>query len=171
MAQDDFVSEIFDPTLWQPVTDYSFTDITYHRARDVGAVRIAFHRPEVRNAFRPRTVDELYTSLKAHYPDIGLTTVYRTLDLLVDLGVITRVHADDGTARYGIRRPGISCVVELVCEVCGDRREVELDQLQPLLQAAAAEAEMALTNCSVRLDGICSRCQRKQELPSPRTKH
>lgn len=117
------------------------------------------------------TVDELYTSLKAHYPDIGLTTVYRTLDLLVDLGVITRVHADDGTARYGIRRPGISCVVELVCEVCGDRREVELDQLQPLLQAAAAEAEMALTNCSVRLDGICSRCQRKQELPSPRTKH
>lgn len=64
MAQDDFVSEIFDPTLWQPVTDYSFTDITYHRARDVGAVRIAFHRPEVRNAFRPRTVDELYTALE-----------------------------------------------------------------------------------------------------------
>src|SRR5690606_11264851 len=38
--------------------------ITYHRARDVGAVRIAFHRPEVRNAFRPRTVDELYTALE-----------------------------------------------------------------------------------------------------------
>lgn len=64
MAKDSFVSEIFDPSLWQPVPDYSFKDITYHRARDVGAVRIAFHRPEVRNAFRPQTVDELYTALE-----------------------------------------------------------------------------------------------------------
>lgn len=42
---------------------FEFTDITYHRAREVPAVRIAFDRPEVRNAFRPRTVDELYTAL------------------------------------------------------------------------------------------------------------
>lgn len=58
------VSEIFDPKLWQPVEGCSFQDITYHRAREVGAVRIAFHRPEVRNAFRPQTVDELYTALE-----------------------------------------------------------------------------------------------------------
>jgi naphthoate synthase len=64
MAKNSFVSEIFDPSLWQPVAGYSFEDITYHRARDVGAVRIAFHRPEVRNAFRPQTVDELYTALE-----------------------------------------------------------------------------------------------------------
>ncbi|HEY6726194.1 MAG TPA: 1,4-dihydroxy-2-naphthoyl-CoA synthase [Polyangiaceae bacterium] len=64
MEKDSFVSEIFDPSLWQPVAGCSFKDITYHRARDVGAVRIAFHRPEVRNAFRPQTVDELYTALE-----------------------------------------------------------------------------------------------------------
>ena len=58
------VSEIFDAALWQPAANFSFTDITYHRARDVGAVRVAFNRPEVRNAFRPRTVDELYTALE-----------------------------------------------------------------------------------------------------------
>jgi naphthoate synthase len=57
------VSDIFDPTAWEPVPDFDFTDITYHRAIDVGAVRIAFNRPEVRNAFRPQTVDELYTAL------------------------------------------------------------------------------------------------------------
>jgi naphthoate synthase len=57
------VSETFDPTAWQAVPGFEFTDITYHRAVDVGAVRIAFHRPEVRNAFRPHTVDELYTAL------------------------------------------------------------------------------------------------------------
>lgn len=57
------VSEIFDAASWEPVTGFTFDDITYHRAREVGAVRIAFDRPEVRNAFRPRTVDELYQAL------------------------------------------------------------------------------------------------------------
>jgi len=56
-------SEIFDPTAWDPVEGFDFTDITYHRSREIGAVRIAFNRPEVRNAFRPHTVDELYKAL------------------------------------------------------------------------------------------------------------
>ena len=64
MASEAFVSEIFDPRAWEPVSGFAFRDITYHRARELGAVRIAFHRPEVRNAFRPQTVDELYTALE-----------------------------------------------------------------------------------------------------------
>jgi naphthoate synthase len=57
------VSELFDADAWRRVEGFAFTDITYHRAVDVGAVRIAFNRPEVRNAFRPHTVDELYAAL------------------------------------------------------------------------------------------------------------
>jgi len=57
------VSELFDPAAWRPVAGFDFTDITYHRAVDTGAVRVAFDRPEVRNAFRPHTVDELYRAL------------------------------------------------------------------------------------------------------------
>jgi len=57
------VSETFDPSLWEEVAGFDFEDITYHRARAHGTVRIAFDRPEVRNAFRPRTVDELYRAL------------------------------------------------------------------------------------------------------------
>ena len=58
-----FVSEIFDPTAWTEVAGFDFHDITYHRGTEVPAVRIAFNRPEVRNAFRPQTVDELYRAL------------------------------------------------------------------------------------------------------------
>jgi naphthoate synthase len=54
----------FQPDLWEPVAGFDFTDITYHRAKSVPAVRIAFDRPEVRNAFRPHTVDELYLALE-----------------------------------------------------------------------------------------------------------
>ena len=57
------VSEIFDGERWEEIGAFDFDDITYHRATDTGAVRIAFDRPEVRNAFRPPTVDELYVAL------------------------------------------------------------------------------------------------------------
>lgn len=60
---DALVSEIFDPTLWDIVPGFEFTDITYHRAKNVPTVRIAFDRPEIRNAFRPHTVDELYQAM------------------------------------------------------------------------------------------------------------
>ncbi len=69
----DTVSELFDPDAWTKVEGFDFADITYHRAVDTGAVRIAFDRPEVRNAFRPGTVDELYTALEhaRTSPDVG----------------------------------------------------------------------------------------------------
>jgi naphthoate synthase len=58
------VSELFDADAWHPVPGFDdLTDITYHRAGAHGTVRIAFDRPEVRNAFRPHTVDELYRTL------------------------------------------------------------------------------------------------------------
>ena len=72
------VSETFDPSVWEEVEGFDLTDITYHRcvrpgpAR--GAVRVAFNRPEVRNAFRPHTVDELYRVLDhaRMTPDVGV---------------------------------------------------------------------------------------------------
>jgi naphthoate synthase len=57
------VSDIYDSSAWDEVPGFDFTDITYHRAKEIGAVRVAFDRPEVRNAFRPHTVDELYVAL------------------------------------------------------------------------------------------------------------
>lgn len=71
------VSDLFEPEKWRNIPGFDFQDITYHRGvhrerdesgnviscRDLPLVRIAFDRPEVRNAFRPETVDELYQAL------------------------------------------------------------------------------------------------------------
>ncbi|WP_029069004.1 1,4-dihydroxy-2-naphthoyl-CoA synthase [Jonesia quinghaiensis] len=66
------VSTTFNPARWRLIEGFdNLTDVTYHRGvdrtgdteRDLPVVRIAFHRPEVRNAFRPHTVDELYQVL------------------------------------------------------------------------------------------------------------
>ncbi len=67
----------FDPSLWEPVAGFDFTDITYHRAKDTGCVRVAFNRPEVRNAFRPKTVDELFNALDhaRQASDVGVVLI------------------------------------------------------------------------------------------------
>lgn len=57
------VSELFDPAEWNEVPGFDFTDVTYHHDVDGRIARIAFDRPEVRNAFRPHTVDEVYRAL------------------------------------------------------------------------------------------------------------
>ena len=92
-ALPDRVSETFDPTRWRAVDGFGdLTDITYHRGvergadggaeggaaeRDLPVVRVAFHRPEVRNAFRPHTVDELYRVLDhaRMTPDVGVVLI------------------------------------------------------------------------------------------------
>ena len=71
------VSELFDPAQWREVEGFDLQDVTYHRSTDEGraggVVRVAFDRPEVRNAFRPRTVDELHRVLDhaRTSPDVG----------------------------------------------------------------------------------------------------
>lgn len=58
------VSSIFDGKRWKEVEGFAFKDVTFHRAVDQGTVRVAFNRPECRNAFRPQTVDELSQALE-----------------------------------------------------------------------------------------------------------
>jgi naphthoate synthase len=58
------ISPIFDAKAWRNIDEFQFEDITFHRSLETGAVRIAFNRPECRNAFRPQTVDELLTALE-----------------------------------------------------------------------------------------------------------
>jgi len=68
----------FEPSRWEPIDGFAFTDITYHRSLEVPAVRIAFDRPEVRNAFRPHTVDELYRALDHARTSSGIGAVLLT---------------------------------------------------------------------------------------------
>lgn len=75
---DASISPIFESERWSRVTAVGeLHDLTYHRANEQGTVRIAFDRPEVRNAFRPATVDELYRCLDhaRMTPDVGCVLI------------------------------------------------------------------------------------------------
>ncbi|MBY6188143.1 1,4-dihydroxy-2-naphthoyl-CoA synthase [Marinobacter hydrocarbonoclasticus] len=73
----DTQRDIFNPDLWDQVPGFDFEDITYHRAKDQGTVRIAFNRPDCLNAFRPKTVDELFTALDhaRQWSDVGCVLI------------------------------------------------------------------------------------------------
>ena len=73
------VSELFDAAIWREVPGFeTLQDVTYHRHRELGIVRIAIDRPEVRNAFRPRTVDELAQTLRHAAEDSAVGVVLLT---------------------------------------------------------------------------------------------
>lgn len=72
------VSDIFNSDDWKEVEKFEFNDITYHEAVGGRTVRIGFNRPEVRNAFRPQTVDELYRALEDAATNATIGTVLLT---------------------------------------------------------------------------------------------
>ena len=90
------VSDLFDPAAWEPVPGFEgLTDVTYHRTplvegeRTVRVVRIAFDRPEVRNAFRPHTVDELHRVLDHARMSVDVGCAVKIIR--PDFGVIIKV--------------------------------------------------------------------------------
>lgn len=73
------ISELFDAAIWQAVPGFEkLEDVTYHRHNSLGMVRVAFNRPEVRNAFRPQTVDELHRALEHARVDAKVGVVLLT---------------------------------------------------------------------------------------------
>ena len=74
------VSELFDAQQWTTIKGFeSLEDVSYHRHVEFGIVRVGFSRPEVRNAFRPQAVDELYRALDhaRMQPDVGVVLLSR----------------------------------------------------------------------------------------------
>lgn len=115
------ISEHFDPDRWQPVDGFDFTDITYHRAVDQGTVRVAFDRPEVRNAFRPATVDELFVALDhaRQTPDVGVVILTGNGPSPKDGGWAfcsggdQRIRGADGYQYEGEKAPGRLHILEV----------------------------------------------------------
>jgi naphthoate synthase len=115
------LSPLFNSTRWKLVEEFNFTDITYHRSTEHGTVRIAFNRPECRNAFRPQTVDELYTALDhaRRQTDVGVVLLTGNGPSPKDGGWAfcsggdQRIRGKDGYQYDGMSRPGRLHILEV----------------------------------------------------------
>ncbi|MEW6227024.1 MAG: transcriptional repressor [Bacillota bacterium] len=101
---------------------------------------------------------EVYEKAKSECPQIGLTTVYRTLDILVELGAIKRVHLDEGCHSYAPASRGHHH--HLVCTDCGRAVEFEGCDLSPFLDAVASQTDFEIEEHWLQLFGKCPTCQK-----------
>lgn len=108
------------------------------------------------------SADEIYLASKQRFPEIGLATVYRTLDLFEQLGIVYKLDSGDGQARYEFKEHGERHYHHhLICVTCGKIIEFNEDLIQNLEQIFAERANFKITDHSLRFFGICDECQRK----------
>ncbi len=103
------------------------------------------------------SVDELTVRVRQRNPQIGHTTVYRTMKLLTECGVASARHFGDGQTRYEPERPG-GHHDHLVCEACGAVQEFEDEEMEELQLAIARRHGFALEGHTFEIHGRCSRC-------------
>ncbi|WP_206426609.1 Fur family transcriptional regulator [Clostridium sp. E02] len=108
------------------------------------------------------TAEELYDLAKQECPEIGLATIYRTVQVLVDLSVIDKVRFNDGFARYelgGLTRESGHHHHHAICSRCGKVYSFRGDLLDTLEQALYDREGFIVTDHEVKLYGYCRECR------------
>jgi Fur family transcriptional regulator, ferric uptake regulator len=100
--------------------------------------------------------EQLYQSIREAHPNVGYTTVYRTLKLFVDAGLAQERHFDDGVARYEIERAHHD---HLVCTRCGKIIEFECALIEKRQREIAAEHGFKVERHRHELYGLCKSCR------------
>ena len=105
--------------------------------------------------------EEIYDNVRNDYPDIGLATVYRTLQLLEELDIVYKVNFDDGCSRYELNLDsGDHQHHHLICLECGKVQEVKLDLLENLEAEIGKEGEFRVVDHNVKFFGYCKDCEK-----------
>ena len=110
------------------------------------------------------TAEEIYELAKEQYPEIGLATIYRTVQVLVELNVIDKVSFDDGFVRYelGSAKADSHHHHHAICQECGRVLAFEGDLLEPLEQALYDTMGFVVTDHEVKLTGYCKDCIKRK---------
>ena len=106
------------------------------------------------------TPAEVYQKAKARYPHLGLTTVYRTLELLVELGYIQRIHLDAGCHSYAPAAQPHGH--QIICSSCGRTEEFADCDLDPLIQTLQSRTGFKINVHMLELMGHCPDCQTRR---------
>ncbi|MGE5675667.1 MAG: Fur family transcriptional regulator [Mycobacterium leprae] len=111
------------------------------------------------NKGRHLSADDVYAMLKEHYPNNGIATVYRTLELLVDIAVLKKIDFGDGRARYELSDEDVHHHHHLVCTNCGKIIEYEDDLLDSLEHAIERKTGFLVRDHLAKFFGICAECR------------
>ena len=105
------------------------------------------------------SAEDVYLKVKDKAPEIGLATVYRTLELLAELKVVDKIKFGDGVARFDLRKEGAKHFHHhMVCMECGAVDEIEEDLLEDVERRVEKEFNFKILDHRLTFHGICHRC-------------
>ncbi|MBM6846344.1 Fur family transcriptional regulator [Bacillus licheniformis] len=109
------------------------------------------------------SAEDVYLLVKEKSPEIGLATVYRTLELLTELKVVDKINFGDGVSRYDLRKEGAAHFHHhLVCMECGSVVEIEEDLLEDVEEIIEKDWKFKIKDHRLTFHGICHDCQQKE---------
>jgi len=117
------------------------------------------------------SAEDIYLAVHKHNPNVGLTTVYRTLELLIRMGLVSKSDFGDGRARYELRYgpKGERHHHHLVCTNCGkvvDYTEFikdEIELLQKTEKGLSKKYNFKIIDHLIQFYGLCDKCKNKEE--------
>lgn len=111
------------------------------------------------------SAEDVYLLVKEKAPEIGLATVYRTLELLTELKVVDKINFGDGVSRYDLRKEGADHFHHhLVCIECGAVDEIQEDLLEDVEEIVEKDWNFKVKDHRLTFHGICYRCHGEEKL-------
>lgn len=107
------------------------------------------------------STEEIYDIVKHRCPEIGLATVYRTMQMFDELEIVYKDNFDDGRSRYELSHNEDHQHHHLICTKCGNVIEVEEDLLEQLEKEVERKYNFTITNHNLKFHGYCSSCEKK----------
>lgn len=113
----------------------------------------------IENRGKHLSAEEVYDNTREKNPEIGLATVYRTLDLLSEVDILQKLNFEDGKVRYEFKDERAHHHHHLICLKCGSVSEFEGDLLDSLEKAITHKTGFYVTNHKLKFYGYCNKCQ------------
>ena len=109
------------------------------------------------------STEEIYDFVKENYPEIGLATVYRTVQLFEEMGIVDRLNFDDGCSRFELSSEDtVHHNHHLICESCNKVFEVENDLLEEIEKEIERKYKFKIHDHNVMFYGVCKDCEQKE---------
>ena len=106
------------------------------------------------------SAEDVFLLVKEKSPEIGLATVYRTLELLAELKIVDKINFGDGVSRYDLRKEGAEHFHHhLVCVECGSVKEIEEDLLGEVEKVVETNWKFKVQDHRLTFHGVCKNCQ------------
>ena len=105
------------------------------------------------------SADELHAIVKEQHPEIGLATVYRTLEICANLDMLHPIEFGDGCTRYEFAKGDAHSHHHLICVKCGKVTECDDDLLETLEAWVSKKTGFKIADHQLKLYGYCQECQ------------